>query len=357
MTFKKKKNDLFFEKIFVISLPRRTDRRQSFFERMEAAKFPRKIEVWDACDGNETPVPDEWTCGAGAWGCFVSHRDIIQRGLAEGWKSVLIFEDDALPIDPATFVENLTKAVLELPEDWEQFYLGCQHFHQEAGLPEVYSEHLWRPFNANRTHAYALSAQGMKKVAELLDAWKSWPPKYHIDWAMGYLLHETKKIDVYSARPNLVGQAAGASDIFDRVEKERRWLATIETNRMVGAVKIEESRVGYGSLGLRGMLGVGAKKIHRPEDGQLWTMIGAHAPSELTVTVRKPILVYAGMDNRENAWEEIGASVDGEPLGTLRKAGSTTNALRIDPGKHVLKFDVADNRAAMTIWFFKEISE
>ena len=65
--------------------------------------------------------------------CSLSHRNLYAAIIANGWKKVLILEDDVLPI-----IENmnaLPDALNEIPEDWELVYLGyLKHEKVTAGL-------------------------------------------------------------------------------------------------------------------------------------------------------------------------------------------------------------------------------
>ncbi|KAG0651906.1 hydroxylysine galactosyltransferase 1 [Hyphodiscus hymeniophilus] len=87
-----------FEKIFVISLPERSDRRDSII--LSAALSNIDIEIRDAVRGENVPeqiIPNE---NAGRFmkaevGCWRSHMNIMQEVIQRNLSSILILEDDA----------------------------------------------------------------------------------------------------------------------------------------------------------------------------------------------------------------------------------------------------------------------
>jgi hypothetical protein len=202
-----------FDRVVVISLARRPDRLAGFYARL-AGRF-------DACpypatDGQEDRPPAWWKTTPGAWGCYQSHRAVIDYALAIDIESILIFEDDA------TFVPDFTErlAGLEVPADCQMLYLGGQHLTRaEPGPPG-----LVRGRNVNRTHAYAVF--GRPALELLRDHLRPdpalWTARHHIDHHYG-LLHRRRRIAVYAVSPWLCGQAAGVSDVSGRPERERAW--------------------------------------------------------------------------------------------------------------------------------------
>jgi glycosyl transferase family 25 len=138
----------------------------------------------------------------GELACAFSHRNIYQLILTNGWKRVLIIEDDAVP-DFCNLV-NLKETINELPPNWELFYLG--YIKNEKVTLSLKLKHLWykcmcylgfsrlplkmvknilpKKFSTNLmkagfhdcTHAYALTAGGAKKLIEAQT-----PVKYRAD--------------------------------------------------------------------------------------------------------------------------------------------------------------------------------
>ena len=66
-------------------------------------------------------------------------------------------------------------------------------------------ENVYRPFNANRTHAYAVRGTEMLNVLNKHLHARDWFEKHHIDHHYGRL-HQTGQYGVYVPRRWLVGQ-------------------------------------------------------------------------------------------------------------------------------------------------------
>jgi hypothetical protein len=200
-----------FDRVVVINLDRRPDRLAAFYERLngrlDAMPYP-------ATDGHEDPPPAWWKTTPGAWGCYQSHRAVIDYALAVEVESILVLEDDA------TFVPDFADrlAALEPPADCGQLYLGGQHLSRA----EPVGPGLVRGRNVNRTHAYAVF--GRPALETLRDHLRPdpaiWKARHHVDHHYG-LLHRERRIACYAVTPWLCGQAAGTSDVSGKPVKER----------------------------------------------------------------------------------------------------------------------------------------
>lgn len=350
----------FFERIFVINLDDRTDRLEKFMAQFADVGMEGvwNIERFPAVDVRkpENVPPEGWSVPPGAWGCRESHHQIIRRGIEEGWRDVLIFEDDAIIRDKKTFRNDLRDTLAELPDDWQQFYLGLEHFHQPVVLPTVVSQYIHRTGNGNRTHAYALTLEGMKIVDEIFTNWRSWDPRWHCDWALGYGLHETGKIICYNARPHLFIQDEGFSDIMGRKMSKRAFENFREKNRVVGPITVKKESVGYGELSVDGTSGYNSRRF-RCTGIRSRNPISAHASSRLEIDVKRTVQIRAVMDDAGKAWVPITVSVDGETVGTIQTTGDKSAVRTLHKGTHVLEFSTTDNRAAMTAWDWWESSD
>lgn len=213
------KDASFFDRVVVISLARRQDRLERFRKGLPNAWPFKQPELFTAIDGQDCVIPDWFHVGRGAYGCYLSHCKILQQLVDSTQNNIFILEDDA------TFSQNFAidclKCIEELPPDWDMLYLGGQHFHRRLGKPEKYSEHLSIPFNVNRTHAYAVTRQ----MAEYLLAYlqdKQWNKREHIDHKLGRMV-EKRERKIFCARPWLVGQIGGKSNISGKTHNTRFW--------------------------------------------------------------------------------------------------------------------------------------
>jgi glycosyl transferase family 25 len=127
---------------------------------------------------------------------------------ANGWKRVLVFEDDVLP--RYNDLKYLPSALAELPTDWELLYLGYlkhekisfslkskQFFYKIISflklmkwdytmvsnlLPKHYSKYLKKAGMHDCTHAYAITLSAAKKLLE-----EQTPVAHRADDLLSYL--------------------------------------------------------------------------------------------------------------------------------------------------------------------------
>lgn len=264
----------FPDRAVCVSLARRGDRWQQFLDGLPSDwPFP-PVERYVAVDGQLCPPPQWWKQGGGAWGCYRSHLRIIEECLRDGVESALLLEDDA--VFPADFAERWRAIEAELPADCGVLYLGGQHLMQQRQAPTKVSKSLVRPYNVNRTHAWALiGQQTMRDVYQHLCSTKEWRSGHHIDHHMG-LLHMSRKVPVYAPVEWIVGQRADKSDVSGRDVPTRFW-GGVTKQRL--AIVMGLHRSGSSCLaGVIAKLGVhfGKRFVGCEEDGghESWDLAG-----------------------------------------------------------------------------------
>jgi GR25 family glycosyltransferase involved in LPS biosynthesis len=137
----------FFEKIYCINLDRRPDRWERASNHFEDVGII--VERFSAIDGTIIDNQSELK-NNGAYGCALSHRDIIIKCKLDNVKNVLILEDDVV------FRQNFQDHVKENFEkltSWDMIYLGGQHKRK----PLYISDGLFKLKKCLATHAYAVS--------------------------------------------------------------------------------------------------------------------------------------------------------------------------------------------------------
>lgn len=201
----------FFDEIRVINLDRRSDR-WSRFARKLPADWPFAPPLrYAAFDGNSQLPPDNWRETAGAWGCYKSHLAVIEQAIETRVDSLLVLEDDA--VFAPDFSREVRCFLRRLPEDWRLIYLGGQHIELHLGLPSRINEWVYRPYNANRMHAYAIRGrETLRELHTYLSNSDNWCSLHHVDHFMGEYQKQCKE-GVYVPRRWLVAQDSGKSDI------------------------------------------------------------------------------------------------------------------------------------------------
>jgi len=95
------------------------------------------------------------------YGCYLSHMAVIQKAFDDGLDNVLVFEDDVMFLEG--YEEVLVKALEELPEDWDMFFLGLR---PEEDL-EPFSNNLYKAHYFNCAQAYAVNKKTMKGLLDV----------------------------------------------------------------------------------------------------------------------------------------------------------------------------------------------
>lgn len=207
-----------WDRVVCVSLERRPDRELAFRERVAGGMPFGPVEIMSAVDGQRCKHPGWWKMGGGAWGCYRSHMRILEDALMDGHESVLVFEDDVTFADD--FDERYERFMSAVPDDWEQIYLGGQHLKRPR---EIYDEYV-RCLDVNRTHAYGVRGEGIKKLYRWLNNTKDWKEKHHVDHHYGRI-HSDRGVNVYAPVEWMCGQAHDhRSDVCCKEVQERWWM-------------------------------------------------------------------------------------------------------------------------------------
>ena len=129
------------------------DRDRDSWERLQAALTRhdiRGVRRVSAVDGSRLELPATWRHSAGAYGCLLSHLQVVRDARKRGLPSLLILEDD-VAFDPS-FSEKFPVFARGLPADWDMVFLGALHREE----PDPVAENVVRVRKAYCTYAYAL---------------------------------------------------------------------------------------------------------------------------------------------------------------------------------------------------------
>jgi len=194
----------YFSKIFVVSVPRLSERHKEVSAYLQPLPFDFFLGV-DKQNINieavkEQGVYDEVTAkklqrqpklfNLGEVACSLSHRMLYETIVKNQWEKILILEDDVLPLQ--NVLDSLPYAINELPSDWDLVYLGYikhekvtawlwikQCFYKILSavglmkwnykmvcnlLPKPYSKYLKKAGFHDCTHAYAITLKAAQKL-------------------------------------------------------------------------------------------------------------------------------------------------------------------------------------------------
>lgn len=197
----------YFDKVFVVTLPRFTERQKRINEHLRGLDF----EFFYGADKNNIDYERSKTDGTydearakklqrqgkalnpGEIACSLSHRNLYELMIEKKWQRILILEDDALPLEGN--LSQLKNAINELPPNWELVYFGyLKHEVVTVGLrtkqlfyklwsalglmswtpamvnnflPKPYSDHLKIAGFHDCTHAYAITNEAAEKLLKL----------------------------------------------------------------------------------------------------------------------------------------------------------------------------------------------
>ena len=202
----------YFDKVICINLAKRGDRWNDVQKQFR--KHNIKVTRFNAVDGN----PMGWTdkhfqlkqsSFTGAMGCLASHLNVYNLAKTNGWKNVLIIEDDCDFIDNLNEIFN--KSIDTLPVDWDLLYFGGVHETRGGKfIPDDFNEYFVRAKRIITTTCYAVN---YKAYDIILDTILKDKPDFicPIDTYLGAYIQPN--LNTYAYHPPLVWQRASHSDI------------------------------------------------------------------------------------------------------------------------------------------------
>lgn len=206
-----------FQRIFIINLPQRRDRRVEIereLNRAGMALTPGRIEIFPGQRPSDA---------AGFWntavrGCFLSHFMIIKLAAQMRLENVLILEDDLvfsqrLLEDQAGVIEQLRN------QPWSIAHLG----HNEASTRESISFQPVEPGrNVTTLHLYAVNGPVLGRLADFLEQVQQRPAGHPLggpmypDGAISMFRAQNPDVLTLMAQPNLGYQRPSPSDLAPR---------------------------------------------------------------------------------------------------------------------------------------------
>lgn len=202
----------FFEKIYCINLPERTDRRKECLEEFKKTGIEDKVRFANGVKLGGHVL-------SGRLGCLLSHKYAIREAKNDKARNILVLEDDIKFEDNC--VPVLSRAVESLGNvNWYLFYMGstiAQDIHPEPLVN--HNEGLYKTYGSLTTHAiaynYIIFDYLLENLPELEDG---------IDWLMkhesvdGWLARYIQSQgNCYHAKEMIATQRPSFSDVDKNV--------------------------------------------------------------------------------------------------------------------------------------------
>ncbi|HEU5290951.1 MAG TPA: hypothetical protein VFU05_09935 [Cyclobacteriaceae bacterium] len=132
-----------------------------------------------------------------------STRQILIDFCESGSQRLLFLEEDCEFVS----LSHLTKALQELPADWDIFYLGGNISEESFRKPEKYGAHLCRVFNCWTTHAVGYSRKVIETILEQ-------QPGFSEQMYDTYLSTRLHEFNTYIVNPMVAVQRSRVSSIW-----------------------------------------------------------------------------------------------------------------------------------------------
>lgn len=206
-----------FDKIYIINLRERADRRVEMEEQLALVGLGYADAIVEIVEGTRPDDQGDFP-SIGARGCFLSHLDALSRAVDAGHKSILIMEDDV----------DWTRSALSLGyKDIEVIERAGWHF-LHGGDGRDARDEVERPFRLCRldpndgkmlAHFLGLRGEVIGLAREYLLRILTRPPgsplggPMHVDGAYSWMRRANPHIEGYIAVPSLAVQRSSKSDI------------------------------------------------------------------------------------------------------------------------------------------------
>lgn len=221
----------YFDAVYVVSLAQRKDRRARLSKEMKNLGLvsPSEVEWVRAVSGEQCWAPGFFAAGPGAWGCLQSHLGILQNAIMDGKERILVLEDDAT-FHPQT-VEMLDLFFKQVPGDWDQVFLGGEHF--TPPVPIKHRPFVLRASRVHRTHAFALKREILPSVYQHMANYPDYLAggEWHVDHQLGEA-HHRELWRTYTPSWWIIGQKGGKSNIAERQNPDLWWHPSLFASKL-----------------------------------------------------------------------------------------------------------------------------
>jgi glycosyl transferase, family 25 len=226
----------FFDAVYVINLPARTDRRAEIAAQL--ARIGLQLDRGRVhLHAASRPASPGGFPTVGAHGCFLSHLSVLKRAQAEGRRRILVLEDD---VDFAPDFELAARALLgdSTASSCPMLYLGFL----QARPPLQASRPGWTPLDKDSAitgaHMISFDRRSLGLAIPFLEAMLQRQPgdpaggPMHVDGAYNWFRRSHADVEAMLCLPPLGGQRPSRTDIhplkwYDRLRVMRGVVAAL----------------------------------------------------------------------------------------------------------------------------------
>lgn len=216
----------FFDKIYIINLASRQDRRDEMqveLQRIGLSLMHPSVQLFTAVRPTEK---GEWP-SIGARGCFMSHFQVLQDAQHNAYENILILEDD---ID---FVKDFNLQFMEISKilntlKWDIFYGGYELSNKAINLNSAnVLKSIDSTVSVGTTHFIAFNKITLIKAKEYLgnmmqrDGGDPNGGPMHVDGAYSWFRKAHYETITFLATPQLGHQRSSRTDIHDLSWKDK----------------------------------------------------------------------------------------------------------------------------------------
>jgi hypothetical protein len=224
----------YFDKVFIINLPSRTDRLREMDAQLRIIGLGLDAPMIELFPALRPSVRGEFD-SVGARGCFMSHMSVLKKAAEMVYERILILEDDVNFVPD--FMNRLSLSVESLSnQHWNIFYGGYRLDDDSdllPGIPDVAPDR-----DVKLTHFIAFQSPAIRTAAGHLETLVSRPggdPRggpMHVDGAYFWFRRMHPHFTTRVAVPQLGYQRASRTDIhalrwFDRLTGARQLTAAV----------------------------------------------------------------------------------------------------------------------------------
>jgi len=210
------------DKIFVINLEYRTDRKEQILNELKKVNA-LNVEIFSAIRPQKDliskwnknfldPIPSWYNGDAtsyriGALGCLLSHLTIMKKAIKENLDNILILEDDTIFLEDLT-IEKITNRYNKFLDkvDYGIFYLAGNT--AKSGIKHIIKE-VYLTYGTLTTGSYIISRKCMEYIVNNIIGYPKEIDKYFMEEIQN-------KFSCFICIPNITRQRPSYSDIINQ---------------------------------------------------------------------------------------------------------------------------------------------